>query len=129
MNGGTKVLKLDGAPINFNKTVGNATIGTSYVYGKGHALAARHEYLQDEPGFNTSLGGWLLPIHEVESNSYGEINIRLNNGIPGEYELGTRIFSDAAPLNVFLDGNNIELKVDVLGYHYLEVEFITKKIF
>ena len=128
-NGGTKLLKVDGAPISLNQTVGNAGAGTSYVFGVGHAMGARHEYLINEPGFISSLGGYFLPINTVESNSYGEINIRLNNGVPGEFPLGTKMFRDAAYLNAFLDGNTVEIKVDVLGYHYMEVEFVTKKIF
>ena len=128
-NGGTRLLKLDGAPINLNKTVGNASIGTSYVIGQGHAMAARHPYQDNAPGYLSTLGGWMLPIHEVESNSYGEMNIRLNNGVPGVFEVGARMFRDAAYLNVVLDGDSVEIKVDVLGYHYLEVDFLTVKIF
>jgi hypothetical protein len=127
--GGTRLLKIDGAPINFNKTVGNVSLGTSYVFGAGHPIGSRHPYDDNALDYNGSLGSWLLPIHEVESNSYGEMNIRLNNGIPGNFETGTRIFRDAAYLNVFLDADRVEIKVDVLGYHYMEVEFITKKIF
>ena len=128
LTGGTRVIELDGGPVNFNSTFGNVALGTSYVYGNGHAMGAKNEWNNDAAGYLSGTG-WMLPIHNVESNSYGEMNIRLTNAIPSTWEVGTRVYRDAGELNVFLDGNNIEVNVDARGFHYLEVEFITKKIF
>ena len=129
LTGGTRVIELDGGPINFNSTLGNVTLGTSYVYGNGHAMGASAKSPPtDDAGYSAGTT-WMMPIHNVESNSYGEMNMRLTNAIPSTWEVGTRVYRDGALLNVFLDGNNIEVNVDARGFHYLEVEFITKKLF
>ena len=127
-NGGQRLIEIDGAPRNRDQADTSGT-GELYVFGRGHAASFADAYDFDEPGYKTSLGGWAVPIHNVESNEYGEINIRVNNGMPGYMPVGTRFIRDAGDLDVFLDGNSVEIKVDTRGFHYLEVEFITKRIF
>lgn len=130
--GGARVVEGDGAPINLNATVGTAGV-SDYMIGANHPLGLGAAQVVDiadgaAPISNTN-GSWYMPIHRVETNSFGEFNMRMANGIPAAVELGDRIFRDAGLLNVFLDGNTVEIKVDVLGYHYMEIEFITGKIF
>ena len=127
-NGGERLIKIDGAPRNRDQADTSGT-GDLYVFGKGHACSMGDAYDLEQPGYKSQLGGWVIPIHNVESNEYGEINIRVNNGMPGVMPVGTRFFRDSNDLDVFLDGNSIEIRVDSRGFHYLEVEFVTKKIF
>jgi hypothetical protein len=127
-NGGQRLIEIDGAPRNRDQADTSGT-GDLYVFGAGHPNAFGDPWNTEAAGYKTQMGGWALPIHNVESNEYGECNIRLNNGVPGVMPVGTKYFRDAALLDVFLDGNNIEIKVDARGFHWLEVEFITKRIF
>jgi hypothetical protein len=106
---GQQIIKLDGLPPNLTN-----------AYSAGHALEISQQ---------NSMGGWALPIHDVWSNEYGEANIRVNNSITQIMDFGVRIFSDAFGLDCFIDSPTIDIKVDTLGYHYLEIDLITKRIF
>ena len=127
-NGGQRLIELDGAP-RLRDQVDSSGTGELYVFGAGHPSAFADPWDNDAAGYKTQMGGWVLPLHNVETNEYGECNIRVNNGMPGVMPIGTKYFRDAGSLDVFLDGNNIELKVDARGFHWLEVEFISKRIF
>jgi hypothetical protein len=132
MAGGTRVVEGDGAPVNLNATVGTPGV-SDYMIGAGHPMSINEPEslttsVTPDPVSNAN-GSWYMPIHNVETNSWGEFNMRLANGVPEGLEVGSRLYRDAGTLNVFLDGNTVEIKVDVLGYHYMEVEFITGKIF
>jgi hypothetical protein len=106
--GGQQVITLDGLPPNL-----------SAAYSAGHAVGIEAN----------GLGGWGVATHDVKTNAYGEANIRINNPIPVTSNFGDAVFSDAPPLDCYLDGNSVEIKVDTLGYHYLEVDLVTKRIF
>jgi len=71
----------------------------------------------------------LLPIHDVRTNEYGEANIRVNNAMAQTMYFGDLVASDAVNLDCFLDSPTVDIKVDTLGYHYLEVDLVTKRIF
>jgi len=109
VNGGQQIIKIDGLPPNLNN-----------AYSAGHALQLTRQ---------NSLGSWLLPIHDVYTNEYGEANIRVNNSIAMKMYFGDLVLSDAVHLDCFLDSPTIDIKVDTLGYHYLEVDLVTKRIF
>jgi hypothetical protein len=76
-----------------------------------------------------STGSWGIPIHAVLTNAYGEANMRLNNNIASAMPFGVAIGADAAELDVFIDADSVELKVDTIGLHYLEIDLVTKRIF
>jgi hypothetical protein len=76
-----------------------------------------------------STGSWGIPIHDVLTNAYGEANMRLNNNIASALPYGVAIGADAAQLDVFIDADSVELKVDIIGRHYLEIDLVTKRIF
>lgn len=105
---GQQIITIDGLPPNL-----------SAAYTAGHAVGLEAN----------GLGGWGVATHDVKTNAYGEANIRINNPIPVTSNLGDAVFSDAPPLDCYLDGNSVEVKVDTLGYHYLEVDLVTKRIF
>lgn len=105
---GQQIITLDGLPPNLTD-----------AYSAGHAVGLEAN----------GLGGWGVATHDVKTNAYGEANIRINNPIPVTSTLGDAVFSDAPPLDCYLDGNQVEIKVDTLGYHYLEVDIVTKRIF
>lgn len=76
-----------------------------------------------------AMGSMMVPISNVRTNAYGEANIRIANGIPSAIAAGEWMDSYINYLDVYLDGNSIDIKVDTRGYHYLEVDMITKRIF
>jgi len=76
-----------------------------------------------------STGSWGIPIHDVLTNAYGEANMRLNNNIASALPFGSAIGADAADLDVFIDADSVEIKVDTIGRHYLEIDLVTKRIF
>lgn len=127
-NGGTRLIEIDGLPRSRDQADTSGT-GELYIWGPGHACMLGDAYDVDKPGYRTQMGSWAVPIHKVESNEYGEANIRLNNGVPTYCQVGTKFYRDAGYLDVFLDGNTIEIKVDARGFHWLEVEFVSKRIF
>jgi len=106
---GQQIMKLDGLPPNLTA-----------AYSAGHALEISEQ---------TSMGGWALPIHDVWTNAYGEANIRVNNSLAMKMYFGTKIISDAYGLDCFIDNGSIDVKVDTLGYHYLDIDLITKRVF
>ena len=106
---GQQIMKLDGLPPNLTA-----------AYSAGHALEISQQ---------NSTGGWALPIHDVWTNAYGEANIRVNNSLAMKMYFGNRIISDASGLDCFIDNGSIDIKVDTLGYHYLDIDLITKRVF
>ena len=109
---GVQVLQVDGLPPSLNLT--------DPAFDAGWAV---------ELPIRNSTGSWGIPIHAVQTNAYGEANMRLNNNIASAIDFGAAIGADAADLDVFIDADSIELKVDTRGFHYLEVDLVTKRIF
>jgi hypothetical protein len=112
LTAGTKIIKVDGMPQN--KTENDPALNT------GAGLNMR---------ISNGMGSMMVPIHNVRTNEYGEANIRINNGIPTNIAAGEWMDTYINYLDVFLDGNSIDIKVDTRGYHHLEVDMITKRVF
>jgi hypothetical protein len=112
LTAGTKIIKVDGMPPN--KTENDPAL---YM---GAGLNMR---------ISNGLGSMMVPISNVRTNEYGEANIRINNGIPSSIAAGEWMDTYINYLDVFLDGNSIDIKVDTRGFHYLEVDMVTKRIF
>jgi hypothetical protein len=112
LTAGTRILEVDGLPANMTEN------NPAMFAGSGCNMRV----------FN-GMGSMMVPIHNVRTNEYGEANIRINNGIPSAILAGEWMDSFIIYLDVFLDGNSIDIKVDTRGYHYLEVDMVTKRIF
>ena len=112
LTAGTRILEVDGLPANMTES------DPAMFAGCGCNMRI----------FN-GLGSMMMPIHNVRTNEYGEANIRINNGIPSDISAGEWMDSFIIYLDVFLDGNSIDIKVDTRGYHYLEVDMVTKRVF
>jgi hypothetical protein len=112
LTAGTRVIQADGLPQN--KTENDP------AFFAGAGLNMR---------ISNGQGSMMVPIHNVRTNEYGEANIRINNGIPANIAAGEWMDSYINYTDVFLDGNSVDIKVDTRGYHYLEVDMITKRVF
>jgi hypothetical protein len=112
LTAGTRVIQVDGMPQN--KTESDPALFM------GAGLNMR---------ISNGMGSMMVPIHNVRTNEYGEANIRINNGIPTNIAAGEWMDTYINYLDVFLDGNSIDIKVDTRGYHHLEVDMITKRVF
>lgn len=112
LTAGTRILEVDGLPPN--KTEQDPALFN------GCGLNMRL--------FN-AMGSMMVPISNVRTNAYGEANIRINNGIPTDIDVGHWFDSFIIYLDVFIDGNSIDIKVDTRGFHYLEVDMVTKRVF
>jgi hypothetical protein len=112
LTAGTRILEVDGLPPNKTESDPAMFAGCGCNMRK----------------FN-GMGSMMVPIHNVRTNEYGEANIRINNGIPSNIGIGNWMDSFIIYLDVFLDGNAIDIKVDTRGYHYLEVDMVTKRVF
>lgn len=112
LTAGTRVIKVDGMPQN--KTENDPALFM------GAGLNMR---------ISNAMGSMMVPISNVRTNEYGEANIRIANGIPLGIAAGEWMDSYVNYLDVFLDGNSIDIKVDTRGFHYLEVDMITKRVF
>lgn len=112
LTAGTRVIQADGLPQN--KTENDP------AFFAGAGLNMR---------ISNAQGSMMVPIHNVRTNEYGEANIRINNGIPLGIPAGEWMDSYINYTDVFLDGNSIDIKVDTRGFHYLEVDMITKRVF
>ena len=106
---GSRVIEVDGLPCE-----------TTNVIGAGQAI-----------NLNTSnsTGTLTMPIHGLNVNVFGEANMRVNNAVPTELEFGHQMPVGVTEVDVFLDGNSVDLEVDTRGYHRLQVELVTKRIF
>lgn len=112
VNSGEQVLKVDGLPPSLDLT--------APAFDAGWAI---------ELPIRNSTGSWGIVIHDVQTNAYGEANMRLNNNIASELAFGAALGADAADLDVFIDADSVELKVDTRGFHFLEIDLVTKRIF
>ena len=112
LTAGTKIIQVDGLPQN--KTENDP------AFFAGAGLNMR---------ISNGMGSMMVPIANVRTNEYGEANIRINNGIPANIAAGEWMDSYINYLDVFLDGNSVDIKVDTRGYHYLEVDMVTKRVF
>jgi len=112
LSAGTNILKVDGLPAN--KTEADP----AFFAGAGCNMRV----------YNAT-GSMMLPISNVRTNAYGEANIRISNGIPSNIDAGHWFDTYINYLDVYLDGNSVDVKVDTRGFHYLEVDLVTKRIF
>jgi hypothetical protein len=111
ITGGERVIRVDGLPPSATVTP---------AFSSGHAIDLNTSNAQ---------GGIAMPIHDVKTNEYGEANMRINNGVPQALDYGHTFDRDVTTLDVIIDGNSIDVKVDSLGFHYLELDMITTRIF
>lgn len=109
---GSRVIEVDGLPCD-------KSISTP-VFNSGHSTSLNTP--------NTT-GQLAMIIHDVVTNVYGEANIRINNAIPGDIDFGHELLAHPTEVDVFIDGNSIDVSVDTRGYHQFEVELVTKRIF
>ena len=112
LTAGASVILVDGLPPN--KTENDPALSA------GAGLNMR---------ISNAMGSMMVPISNVRTNEYGEANIRISNGIPSAIDWGQYMDSYILYADVFLDGNSIDIKVDTRGFHYLEVDMITKRVF
>ena len=112
LSAGTKIIKVDGLPQN--KTQNDPAM----FAGSGCNMR-----------IHNGMGSMMVPIHNVRTNEYGEANIRINNGIPANIAIGNWMDSYINYLDVFLDGNSLDIKVDTRGFHTMEVDMVTKRVF
>ena len=112
LTAGTRILEVDGMPPNMTEN------NPAMFNGCGCNMRV----------FN-AMGSMMMPISNVRTNAYGEANVRINNGIPQNITVGHWFDSFIIYLDVFIDGNTVDIKVDTRGFHYLEIDMVTKRVF